>query len=469
MDFLGREPQIMKILKTYFPLFVLACLALMGCSSDDDFIPEPSSGFLVGKTVSEVTVGEDVQFNSSAANAESYFWDFGDGTKSEEKNPVKPFFESDIFTVTLTVENNGKSASFSQDITVLPFADFRVENADALSMEAEVQFTNLSQGADSFNWQFGDPDESLSSEESPSFNYSEDGAYTVTLTATGKGGAKVISKRVVIGEGFDGGTDPGDEVETPHEVYYIDYSDAAIQRIQMPGGTSADLVANISGRAGVGIAYDPGEDKIYFSDFEEADNGKIWRMNADGSGIEELVAGIDDPYSIALNLSEGKIYWGDDSGNISSANLDGTDLVVDLIHIDTGQMRGLAYDSKNDKIYFYEVNHEVIYMADSNGGNVQPVVEGTYGYGIYIDQKSDKVYYDDQRGSSIVRANLDGSNPEEVASVSDRIHGMGVDYHNDKFYWSERSNGVINRANLDGSEMENILSGLASPRGLFIK
>lgn len=447
---------------------MMASLLLMSCSSDDDITVEPSSGFLMGKLITEVTVGEDVQFNSSAANAEAYFWDFGDGTKSEEENPVKPYFDSGVYTVTLTVKNGEKADSFSQEITVLPFVDFKIENADDLSTESEVQFTNLSEGALSFEWQFGDEEGTTSNEENPSFAYAEDGTYTVSLTAVGEGGTNIISKKVVIGDG-EGDNGSGEETETAHELFFVDYSDGVIQKVSLPGGTAPELVADISGKAGVGIAYDAAEGKIYFSDFEDADNGKIWRMNEDGSEVEELASGIIDPYSIALNLEEGKIYWSDDAGHVSVANLDGSDVVTDFITIEDGMMRGLDYDSKHRKIYFYEVNEEVLYMADSNGGNVQPVVEGTYGYGVYVDEKNDKIYYDDQRADAIVRANLDGSNPEVVADVSDRIHGMAVDYDNDKFYWSERSNGDINRSDLDGSNRENVLSGLSSPRGLFLK
>ncbi len=465
----NKDLDIMKTLKLIFPFFLMTMLILVGCSSDDDMIPGPSSGFLMGKTVSEVVVGEDVQFNSSTGNAEDYFWDFGDGTKSEEKNPVKPYFESGIYTVTLTVKNQGGSDSFSQEITVLPFADFQVENVDDLSTESEVQFTNLSKGATAFEWNFGDEEETVSTEENPSFAYSADGVYTVSLTAIGEGGTKVISKKIRIGEGEGPDSGSGDDVETPHELFYIDYSAGQINMTNLPEGGATTLVADVNGNAGVGIAYDPRTKKIYWSDFEDSENGKIWRMNADGSDQEELVSGIVDPYSIALNLSAEKIYWGDDEGHVSVANLDGSDVVTDFITIEDGMMRGLDYDSKNDKIYFYEVNEEVIYRADSDGGNVTRIVEGTYGYGIFVDEKNDMLYYDDQRGDALVRSNLDGSNPEVIADVFDRIHGLGIDYDNGKLYWSERSNGDINRIDLDGGEKENILTGLPSPRGLFIK
>lgn len=459
----------MKIVKTIFSFFILTAFLMVGCSSDDDVILEPSSGFLMGKLITEATVGEDVQFNSSAANADAYHWDFGDGTKSEEKNPVKPYFDSGVYTVTLTVENKDGTDSFSQEITVLPFVDFKVENAGDLSTESEVMFTNLSKGADAYEWNFGDEDESVSEDENPSFNYTEDGVYTVTLTAVGAGGSKSISKRVVIGDGAgEGGDDSGGEVETPREVFYIDFGDDVIGKIKMPGGTSSQ-VADLSGQSGVGIQYDPEENKIYFTDFTVADEGKIWRMSEDGSDMEVLVDGIVEPYGLALNLAERKMYWIDDDGHVSMANMDGSGVVTDFITIEDAIMRGLDYDSQNDKIYFYEANAEIIYVADSNGGNVKPVMEGTYGYSLHVDEKDGKIYYHDYRADEIVRMNLDGSNPETIAETYERVFGIAVDSDNGKVYWSERRTGEINRVDLDGSNRQTIVSGLGSPRGIFIK
>lgn len=74
---------------------------------------------------------------------------------------------------------------------------------------------------------------------------------------------------------------------------------------------------DIVGKGGVGLAYDATNDKIYYSDFENADEGIIWRMNGDGTGLEKIASGITDPYSIAIDLKGGKIFWADDNGNIS--------------------------------------------------------------------------------------------------------------------------------------------------------
>ena len=54
-------------------------------------------------------------------------------------------------------------------------------------VDATVTFTNLSEGADSFRWDFGD-DTGTSEEANPIYTYTATGTYTVALTAINAGG-----------------------------------------------------------------------------------------------------------------------------------------------------------------------------------------------------------------------------------------------------------------------------------------
>ena len=80
-----------------------------------------------------------------------------------------------------------------------------------------------------------------------------------------------------------------------------------------------------------GIALDLTEGKIYWAD---EGTHKIQRANLDGSNIEDLITsdtGLGGPRSITLDLTEGKIYWADRSRRkIQRANLDGSN-IEDLV------------------------------------------------------------------------------------------------------------------------------------------
>jgi PKD repeat protein len=75
-----------------------------------------------------------------------------------------------------------------------PIASFQYEvNVDNF---LEVAFTNFSQNADAYAWDFGDGN--TSTEESPTYTYAEAGTYTVSLTATGAEGTTPSTKSETI-------------------------------------------------------------------------------------------------------------------------------------------------------------------------------------------------------------------------------------------------------------------------------
>ncbi len=257
------------------------------------------------------------------------------------------------------------------------------------------------------------------------------------------------------------------------DIFFIDSSDELIQKLSLAGDDSVYTVKDVAEMSGVGIAYDKTHNKIFFSDFYDADtpNGKIWKMNPDGTGAEAIVSGILDPYGIAIDEKAGKIYWTDDAGNVSRANLDGTSDEV-LYNVVDGGMRAIALDLTHGKMYFYDVMNNNLYKANLDGTSAEVILNGYYGYGLAVDEVNSKLYFDAQTDDESVAAlymvNLDGTNPTEVDNSQSRIYGISVDTENNKVYWTARDNGEIYRANLNGTERETLATGLTSPRGMCL-
>ena len=58
---------------------------------------------------------------------------------------------------------------------------------------------------------------------------------------------------------------------------------------------------------------------------------KIQRSNLDGSNVQDVVTGLNNPFGIALDVAGGKMYWTDaGTDKIQWANLNGSD-VEDLV------------------------------------------------------------------------------------------------------------------------------------------
>lgn len=338
---------------------------------------------------------------------------------------------------------------------------FTHSGGDVLNINEAIQFTNASENAESYTWVFGDG--TTSSESNPAKAYANPGIYTVKLTAVGPGGTGNYSVDVTV-------IDPNAEVESDSELYFIEYATSLVRKLSLVPGSSVETVINMSGKDAHGMAYDAVNEKIYYVDFQVTNSGKVWRMNPDGSDLEELLSGLSSPYGVAINLAENKMYIAD-GPNVSRANLDGSGYEKEFINIPGGLMRAIGFNKTTGLIYFYEVNVEDMYIAKSDGTGVAAIIQDSYGYGLFIDEVNGKIYYDDRSQAGLMQANLDGSGAVKIASFSGNRGGSGmtVDYKANKLYWSETNLGNIKRANLDGSEAETVLSGVGNPRGMFIK
>lgn len=76
-------------------------------------------------------------------------------------------------------------------VVVAPVADFSGTPTSILASEL-VQFTDLSTGATSWEWDFGDG--GTSKEQHPLYSYEMPGTYTVTLSINGGGDAKTKTR-----------------------------------------------------------------------------------------------------------------------------------------------------------------------------------------------------------------------------------------------------------------------------------
>jgi PKD repeat protein len=147
----------------------------------------PATSF--NATVDELTV----DFNNMTQNATSYAWDFGDGTSSNEENPVHTYGQDGTYEVTLTATNGCGSATMNGQFTVAtpPTAAFSALNTKGCA-PFEVQFANESSAnSATFAWEFPGGTPSTSSEENPVVAYNAAGSYSVTLTVSNVSGSDV--------------------------------------------------------------------------------------------------------------------------------------------------------------------------------------------------------------------------------------------------------------------------------------
>lgn len=162
---------------------IVVGMNLAGCSDQaTEPLPGPMPSFSwSGSTLAPATI----TFNNLSENADEYNWNFGDGTTSNEKNPVHIFQTPRTYFITLiaTQSSSGASRGFSQYLTITgnpPIVDFDW-SGDTIA-PATIRFQNLTLNGDTYEWDFGD--RTTSDAASPTHIYHSGGTYYVTLSAT---------------------------------------------------------------------------------------------------------------------------------------------------------------------------------------------------------------------------------------------------------------------------------------------
>ncbi len=158
---------------------------------------DPTASFLIdhqpGTTVAS--------FNSEASeNGDQFFWDFGDDTFSNERNPVHDFGTGGQYSVTLITRNDCGADTLTNQVLIVsqPTAAFQVGESRGCS-PLQVEFNNLSQAFEGdYTWSFEGGTPSISNEVNPTITYNEAGVFNVSLIASSPGGSDTLTMEDIV-------------------------------------------------------------------------------------------------------------------------------------------------------------------------------------------------------------------------------------------------------------------------------
>lgn len=192
------------------------------------------------------------------------------------------------------------------------------------------------------------------------------------------------------------------------------------------------------------------ENHIYWAEHEQQGNLKayIYRMNRADENTEEIVKGISFISGLAVDESEGKIYWTCVfPDRIQRANLDGTD--IETIHSGGHSFTGL--DIHGNYLYWTELSPVTkIQRAALGGAQVETLIEGPRTWA--IEEYNGKIYYTQQGDNTLMKANPDGTGQEVIVSG---IDGWGMDVEGNHVYWVDhRGDRSIMRVTLNGDNVQ---------------
>jgi hypothetical protein len=203
------------------------------------------------------------------------------------------------------------------------------------------------------------------------------------------------------------------------------------------------------------------EGVIYFADifYPDWSDGYVYSVNTDGTELQVVVNTGGGLRGIAVDDVARKLYWTDvDSDIIWWANMDGSD-PEDIIVSGMAWPMGIAVHPTADALAWGDQTLQQLSTAHLNGGDAAPLFATPFHSGIAIDRINDKIYWTTSNTSSdggIHRCNLDGSAYEAVLTDWDKPHRIALDVEGGKIYWTDYVVDKVRRANLDGTGWEEL-------------
>ncbi len=140
----------------------------------------------------------EIQFtDESSLNTSNWQWVFPGGMpeNSNQQNPVVTYNAAGQYDIRL-IASNDAGADTIEFVNYILIEEGPISNFTYADNELEVDFTNTSNNAVSYSWDFGDGN--TSTEESPNHIFTEPGTYTVQLTSTNPCGNEVASQEITV-------------------------------------------------------------------------------------------------------------------------------------------------------------------------------------------------------------------------------------------------------------------------------
>ncbi len=95
--------------------FALGSLCLMSCSK------KPDACFTIEKGIPSSKINDEVEVNAGcSSDADSFVWEWGDGASTTGIKTKHKYNAAGNFTIKLTAKGDGKSASTSKPVTIVP-------------------------------------------------------------------------------------------------------------------------------------------------------------------------------------------------------------------------------------------------------------------------------------------------------------------------------------------------------------
>lgn len=131
------------------------------------------------------------------------------------------------------------------------------------------------------------------------------------------------------------------------------------------------------------LAYNPDNDRIYFTYDIGGVPGGFWSVDANGTGLQEVVPGVDGG-AVAVDTSANKIYYSDRLKGICRIDYDGgNEEVIDASYAGD-YVWGMAFDPEVQKLYWTDNSNNKVMVSNPDGTGKTELLTGVDAFAMML-------------------------------------------------------------------------------------
>ncbi len=360
--------------------FFMGCVLLLSSCKDDgpsiNEFPNDKVAFTYRVSEGELYqedfyIGSSIQFENISSETGNVTWDFGDGTTTNEQNPVHRFKSAQTYDVSLTVDGHGKVTRkvMISDIfpTLTSTSSDAITEVNVSTVELGIYLPNPESLDVDYTWIFPAGTHNEAGDAITEFKGENPGK----LTFSNIGSQRVVLKTKLGGRTLEDGfvnVQVGNSEPSKTLYYAVKGGNLMAYKLasDLPAGTnnypfdlgvkSGNTPMNILCDDSLVYVLDPGKQFTYINDEEGImGDGKVSVISRDGAIVENFVsnagkAAFNDPFYGYLDKNEGAFYISDRNTGIRRFSLSGRNQELDPAKY--------GYFVQNDRLLYYKNGYD---------------------------------------------------------------------------------------------------------------
>ena len=345
----------------------------------------PVADFSMNVTSGRVPLS--VQFTDSSQNAAGVSWDFGDGSNSNEKNPLHNYSAAGNYIVNLTVSNANGTDSKSYTINLQPSVYAYITNYGSNNISVIDTVTNTVIAT--VNVGFNPLGVTVNPSGTKVYVANEDGTVSVIDTST-----NTVTDSVPVGHlPYGIAINPAGT-----RVYVVNLGDNTVSVIDTATNTVAATVS--VGDNPIGVAFTPDGLNVYVTNH---DSNSVSIIDAATNTVTGTVNVGQWPIGVAVNPAGKKVYVANVYSNTVSVIDTATNTVTATVNVGESPVAvAISPDGKN----VYVTNSSpisilgTVSVIDTATNNVTTKVSvGNCPYGVAVTPDRTKIYVANEDGT----------------------------------------------------------------------